>query len=144
MADFLVVPANVKASAGAVLGDGIALVEINIGDAVYEDSAYDGKVGLADSNAALPYCMFAGISLVHVYAGGPVRYVKSDPDFSHGLTLSTGAAVTANLIAILSANAGKLAPSADLAATWKLEVISFILSATKMNLQPSRTGIATP
>ena len=133
MADLVLTPANVSASALAVRISGIAGVAITAGQTVYEDvvdlDAFSRpKIKLYDANAAITTAMLGsvrGVAENTAGVGQPVSVVISDPSFTHGL-----AGVTKGDVLIASATAGGIAPVADLASGWRPAVVMIATSAT--------------
>lgn len=139
MADKVITPANVLASAGAKTDSGIANIGVDIeaGDLVAVNDPY-GTIILFDANAAYPASNLAGVALNKARAGQPVTYATSDPDFTPGFT----GAVNETIIG--SGTPGQMCPNADNTVGWYKTVLGVMTSATKMNLSPIRSGVATP
>ncbi len=133
MADLVLTPANVAASALAVRISGFAGAAITAGQTVYEDvvdlDAFSRpKFKLYDANAAITTAMLGsvrGIAENTAGVGQALSVVIADPAFTHGLT-----GVTKGDVLIASATAGGIAPVADLASGWRPAVVMIATSAT--------------
>lgn len=89
MADLVVTPANVFASADVQREEQIAGVAITAGQAVYLDTA-SGTVKLADSDGTDPQWRFRGIALNGASVNQPVFIAVADPNFTPGFTAVAG------------------------------------------------------
>jgi hypothetical protein len=123
MADYSCNSANVLQSGTAQKKTGIAGAQLNAGDVLYTDSADSNKLKLANASN-INIATVAGIAVTGAYANQSVVYVDGDDDFTHGL----GSVANGDVI-VLSPNAGKLAPVADLS-TGKLPVILMVAKST--------------
>jgi hypothetical protein len=138
MADFVITPANVLASAQAQITTGTtgATVTITAGQSLAVQA--DGKMGLYKANGAAPLNVFAGIALHGSLAGQPIVYVKSDPSFQPGATFTAiGDAVLGS-----GNTSGGICPDADKATGWFVTELGRTTSLTLMKLQPVVTGVA--
>lgn len=119
-------------SQGALYANGIAGEVITIGQLVYESTS-DGRYYLADANVSTKWKV-SGIAANTVAAAGQaLSIVYYDPGLTVGATLSMSAPVY-----VLSATAGGIAPSADIAAGWYPVVLGVAISTTKMQFNPRR------
>lgn len=127
MADLTLTVANVLAGTNAqITRTGIAGATIAQGDVLYRDTADSNKLKLADANAASPANSVAGIALTAGSNGQPVIYVTEDDDFTVGSTLTSG------MVYVLSATAGKICQSVDLASGHTSIVLGVAKSSTKL------------
>jgi hypothetical protein len=122
--DVSITAANVVPSANAKVKRGTAGVALTAGQLVYLESATN-TLKLADANSATAEARkVAGIAINSAPVGGPVHYVWQDPALVLGGTTAKGT------IYILSANAGAIAPAADLTTGWYPHVLAVGVSAT--------------
>lgn len=135
MADLSITAANVLAGINARKRTGIAGATITAGQTVYEDTADNSKLKLADNNASAATAKCAGIALHGAANGQPLTIVEEDDDFTVGGTLSIG-------VYALSATAGGICPVADLASGNYPVVLFIAKSTTKAVLKPVRGGTA--
>ena len=131
MADLTLTSSSVLASTGARRTLHTAGATIAAGQPCYLDSAdldsnNKPKAKLADANASAATAAVEGIAINSASAGQPIYLVSEDDDFTHGL-----ATVAAGDVVVLSANAGGLAPVADIASGWRPVVLMVPTSATK-------------
>lgn len=130
-ADLSITASSFLPSANAKYANGIAGAAISAGALVYQSTA-DGRYYAADSNASLATTKVAGIAgHATTAAGQPIAIVYEDPNLTVGATLSMVAPVY-----VLSATAGGIAPSADIAAGWYPVIIGVATSTTTMNFKP--------
>lgn len=129
-ADLTITAANVVPSSSAVVAETTAGATIAAGQLLYLD-ANDldvfgrGKAKLSDADGAAALRVVHGIAINSASAGQPVKYVTHDP------ALTVGGTQTPNTILILSgANAGGVAPAADLSTGEYLVVIGVVKTAT--------------
>lgn len=104
---------------------GTAGAAVTIGQLVYLDSG-TGTYKLADANASAATAQVVGIAASAAAIGQPVIVVTADNDLTLGATLSMSAPVY-----VVSATAGGVAPSADVAAGWYPSVVIIAKSTTK-------------
>lgn len=134
MTDIVVTPANVVISVDAVINWGWAGVAINAGQALYLDSV-DGKLKLADANAATPeIAAVVGVALNGGGIGQTISYLSSG-EFNPGATLVKGTTY------ILSQNPGGIAPAADLTTGWRLSYIGYATTTALMRLNLKSTAV---
>lgn len=131
-ADVSVTAASFLPSSGALYANGIAGEAITIGQLVYESTA-DGRYYLADANVATKWQVAGIASATAAAAGQSLSIVYFDPSLTLGGTLSMSAPVY-----VLSATAGGVAPSADIAAGWYPVVLGVAISTTKIQFNPRR------
>lgn len=123
-ADVSITAANVAPSSSAVLKRGVAGAAITSGQLLYLEAATN-TLKLADCNSATAEArVVAGIAINSVASGGPLHYVVSDPALTLG---GTSAKAT---IYVLSANAGGIAPAADITTGWYPHIVAVGVSAT--------------
>ena len=125
MADLSITAANVLASGSAITVRGVAGATIARGQAVYLDSA-DSKYKLADTNSATAAVRnVVGIALCDAANNQPIVICTEDADFTPGATLTAGERY------YLSATAGGIMPSGDLASGDYPAFLFVATSATK-------------
>lgn len=135
MADIVVTAANVAHGANALIKVGTAGATITAGQPVYLDSA-TGKYKLADNNLSAAAANAIGIALNGCSDGQPIQVVYDDDDFTPGATLTLGT------IYVLSATAGGIAPSADLASGNYMAILFVPKSTSKAVLKLLKSGVA--
>lgn len=136
MADFVVVPANVLASAKSSRTTGIAGAAIAAGDVLAKDT--DNTMKEHDANGVAPLNVVAGIALHTSAVGQPITYVTADQAFTPGFALTVAQAV------IASATPGKMCPDSDKASGWFVTELGRAISTTQMRLAISPVGVAIP
>lgn len=109
MADTAVTAANVITSNKAILEYGVYGATITAGQPVYRDPDDGNKIKPAKANGGGNQPKAFGVSVNGGAAGQPATVCVIDPKFRPGY------AVAAGDIAIVSANAGRFCPAADLA-----------------------------
>jgi hypothetical protein len=109
MSDLTITATAILAGTDADFFQGLAGETITAGQSVYLDSLTN-RVRLADANASLATAAAIGISLHGATAGQPIRVQTGG-----SITLGVG---TLALIYVVSATAGGIAPSADIASGW--------------------------
>lgn len=126
-ADLSITAANVVPGARAkfVGGNTIAGATITAGQLLYLDSTA-GTFKLADANASATTANVVGYAANSASAGQYIGVVMEDDDFTPGGTLSMTTGVY-----VLSATAGGIAPSADLATGHYPAVVLIAKSTTK-------------
>jgi hypothetical protein len=138
MADFVVTPANVIASASAQTSTGTTGtgVTITAGQSLCKNA--DGTIGLYKANGAAPSNVFVGVSLHGSLAGQPITYVRIDPAFTPGFAL----AAIGDAILGSGANAGGVCPDADKVTGWFVTEIGRSISLTQIKISPIAVGVA--
>lgn len=138
MADISVTAASVAASANAVvLKQYNAGATIAAGEVVYLDA--NNKWQLMDANASATGndpSNTRGIALGGGANNQPIAVATKDSYFTPGATLTNGIAYYA------SANAGKIAPVADVGSGNYATFIGIARSTSILNLNPTAAGIA--
>lgn len=127
MADLTITPSAVKPGANADTEDVTFGATIAAGDLVYKDAADLNRCKLADGNAGAAQADIAGVALNSGSADQPGRIQRSG-DYTSGATHAGNGRVY-----VLSANPGKIADVADLAAgnftkIWAVSKSSTVLS----------------
>ena len=135
MADFAPTPANVAASAFALVQTGTAGSTITAGDSLALNA---GVVVQSDANGIGALSIVIGVALHAATIGQPIRYVTQDPSFTPGFTSTIGVTV------IASANVGKMCPDADKTSSWFVTEIGHMISTTQMKLILIPVGVAIP
>ena len=133
MADYSVTAASLQASSGAERQTQYnAGATLAIGDSVYLGASNTWIQ--TDANAASTGNGVADLRGIVESAGNSgqrISVITKDPALVLGATLVKGAVV------VLSANAGKFAPSSDLAAGWYRVVAGVAASTTVVNFNPN-------
>jgi hypothetical protein len=137
MADLTITAANVATSTGAQTSDGTAGATLTQGDVVYQDAADSNKWKRADANLSLAGSTAIGIALNAAENNQPVR-IETIGDINVGATLAVGT------VYVLSATAGKIAPSTDLVTGWFTFVIGIGKTAAIMTMVMKTAGVAVP
>ncbi len=138
MSDVSITAANVSPVTGATISTGIAGATITAGQLVYLDSA-TSTIKLADANASILTAACVGIAVNGASSGQYINYATAGD-------VNIGGTVTIAGIYVVSANAGGLAPVADLTSTWYTKVFCIGKTAsivTIVNKGPS-TLVAVP
>ncbi len=139
MADYTVTAANVLASSNAVYVTGTPIAGANLTQCqpVYQDPT-DNTWKPAKANGAAPLYKVAAVTLSAASTGQPVHLITYDPSFVPGFTIAV------HEVAIVSGNAGKLAPIADDATGWYQSVVMIGIGTNKAILNITRTDAAKP
>lgn len=135
MADISITPANVQASANAIIKSGpvAAATTIAQGQTVYITAA--NTLGLADSDGTTPAFVVAGIALSAGSPGQRINYVESDPSFTFGGTVLAG-----DVILQSDTPGGVTKTVGELEAGDVVTVLGVALTTTTMNLKPVQGG----
>lgn len=138
MADLSITAANVQQASGAQRAtDGIAGETITAGMALYQKSS-DSRWWKADSNSATTEQRAASkIALNNASAGQPISLHGEGP-------INIGGTVVVGTIYVLSATAGGIAPSTDLASGWYTQVIGIGRTTSELDVQFHSAGVAVP
>lgn len=135
MADLVITPASVVASAGAAVEHGKAGFNVGVGQVVYYDEA-TGRYLLADNNSPIPAARAPrGIALNGAFPGQPLAVITAGP-------LTVGAALTPGVAYYLSDTAGGICPVADLAAGEYPTILGIATSPTVLNVRIQSAGVA--
>lgn len=125
--DLSVTVGSVAKGSDAAVANGTAGVTITAGQAVYLEAA-TATYKLADTNSATAEVRnFAGIALHASLAGQPIQVQT-------GGSITIGATLTVGEVYVLSANAGGIAPIADLVAGHYTCIIGVATSATVLKI----------
>lgn len=139
MADIAITAANVIPSANANRNLGVAGVALAQGDVLFMDSTDANKLKKADADLSALASTVVGIAENAAAVGQYVSYITKDPQLAIGGTVAAGALV------ILSATAGKIAPSADAASGWYVTVLGVGVGSNKINFNPVvSAGVPVP
>lgn len=137
MADLSLTPGSVVSADGsAYLQTFTAGAAITAGQLVYVDAA-DGTVKLAYATSTAAIAAIKGIAVDDAASGQPC-IVKNAGDIDLGVTLTVG------VIYILSANAGAIAPSTDLASSSYLSILGVATAADNLKLNIFNSGAEKP
>lgn len=128
--DLSITASSLLPSTQAKYANGIAGAAISAGALVYESSA-DGRYYAADANVTTAVAVAGIAGHATTAAGQPMSIVYEDPALTVGATLDMAAPVY-----VLSATAGGIAPSADIAPGWYPVVVGVAISTTQMYFKP--------
>lgn len=143
MAAISLTASQILAGTGAVTTTGTLAEAVTQGQAVYVLA--NGTIGLADSNAASPANVMAGIALTAGSTGQPVVYCTGAAyDFANavgGLTLGAGASLSIGDTIWLYSTAGNLTKTAaDVASGMTSIVLGDMVTTTILNFIIVRGG----
>lgn len=127
MADLTVTAANCLTIDGTY-DVGVAGGSITAGQPLYKDTANSSVLKAADANASDLASTVCGIALHAASTGQPLRYQMTG-------TITIGATMTAGVIYCASANAGGIAPSADITTGWRTSIIGVATTTTILTLK---------
>lgn len=137
MADLTITAASVVPDDGFSYVDGVFGETVTAGQPVYK-KASDGLYYKADANGAgTEIWVVAGIALNGGAVNQPGRIMT-------GGTLTIGATVAIGTIYVLSATAGGIAPSTDLASGWKTSILGVASTVAKLAVKIINSGSAVP
>lgn len=128
MADLTITAAQVLPDSTGDSYTGTAGGTLTAGQAVYLDDTVN-TVKAADANASAATARAIGIALHAATAGQPIRVQRAGD-----VTLGTG---TAGTIYVVSANAGGIAPAADLASGHYVTVLGVGITGSKLRMPPA-------
>lgn len=135
MADLTITAANVAATQGAVTRhDCYAGATIAAGDVCYLDTAASNVAKLAQADGTALEATIKGIALNGAASGQPIALATTG-------SLNVGASLTVATVYILSANAGKICPAADLGSSSFLSVVGVATAADAMLLGIVNSGV---
>lgn len=138
MADLTITAANVVKGNGAKILSGTYGATVTAGQAVYADPADNGRFKPADSDSATAAVRTpVGIALNSGSTGQPA-------DIQTEGRISIGGTVVVGTIYVLSATAGGIAPAADLVTGDYVSVLGIGVSASQIDLNIHRSGVAVP
>lgn len=129
-ADLSITASSFLPSANAKYANGLCGAAISAGALVYQSTA-DGRYYAADANVSTAYKVAGIAGHATTAAGQPIAVIYEDPELTVGATLSMSVPVY-----VLSATAGGIAPSADIAAGWYPVIVGVSISTTKMYFKP--------
>lgn len=131
MADLAITAANVTTSSTSIT-TGTAGAAVTAGQAVYQNS--DGKYYLAQCDGTSAEATVFGIALCNAAAGQPLT-VQTGGDITIGATVAKGTTY------VVSANAGGIAPQADLVSTNYLSYIGYGKTTSVLTINKTNTGV---
>lgn len=135
MADLSIVAADVvQAATGVTAVSKIAGAAVAAGEPCYLDVADSNKAKPADANASLPTATVAGIALNSAAANQPVQLMTEGE-------LTVSAVLTVGKWYVLSANAGKICPVADLASGHYSTLIGYAKTTSILVLKLTNSGV---
>lgn len=126
-ADVTITATDVLAGTDATFATGTAGGTITAGQPVYIDTSDSNKIKAADANASDLASTVAGISLHAATSGQPIKYQT-------GGNITLSAVLTLAKVFVLSANAGGIAPVADLTTGWRTSILGVALSTSSLKL----------
>ena len=134
MADLTITAADVKKTDSTLIAEGIAGGTVTAGQPVYKDSTASNKLKAADADV-LASAAAVGIALHGASADQPLKYA-----IGGNLTLSN--VMTAGAVYVVSANAGGIAPVADLGSGDYVTLLGIATSTTNLKLSISVSATA--
>lgn len=137
MADVVVTAAEVLPDASTQIIDVIFGATVTAGQTIYLDAADGNKAKLADANASAAAAATKGIAMNGGAAGQPGKMAIAG-------TLDPGFTVGVGSIYVQSANAGAIAPVADLASGHFVTVLGVGITASQLALIMKNAGVAVP
>ena len=137
MADITVTAANVVSGSDAIKKQGVAGASITAGQPLYIDTANNNVLKLADANASLLTSTVDGIALHAAATGQPITYQS-------GGLITIGATVAVGTVYVVSATAGGIAPSADLATGMYTAILGVATTSGILQLRINNSGVAVP
>ena len=138
MADLAPTAASVVAEDGAVTkSEHIAGATIAAGDWLYMDTANSNVMKLAQADGTALEATVYGMALNSASTGQPVLVARAgDVDF--------GCTITVAAVYILSVNAGKIAPVADLVSSSYLSIVGYGTAADNLTIAIQNSGVEKP
>lgn len=138
MADLSITAASVTADVGAVsVYYGTAGATIAAGDVVYIDTGASNVLKLAQADGTALEATVKGIAMCGGATGQPIVVAT-------GGDIDVGATLTVATIYVLSATAGKLCPSADIASSSYMSMIGLATAADNLKLVITNSGVEKP
>lgn len=134
MSDLIITASAVVEGLAATVASGVAAVSINAGQSIFLDASNLNKVTLADANLSLAAASCRGIALGNAVAGQRVSYITSGP-------VTLGAVLTQGKVYVLSANAGGIAPVADLSSGMYSTILGVASSTSMLQVGIVASGI---
>jgi hypothetical protein len=142
MADLVITASQIlpgTEAEGARFAQGLAGAAITAGKVLYKDSAA-GTYKLADNNdTSSALAVAVGVALHAAEIGQPIRMQTDGP-----MTIGAGAAPAAGTIYVLSATAGGIAPSADLATGNRATILGVGMASNRVMLRIHVSGQTKP
>lgn len=133
MSDVSITAANVSLVSGSV-ATGTAGASITAGQSIYINGS--NQVVLAEANGTVAQAAATGVALNSAASGQPVTYAVN------GATVNIGGTVAVGTIYVVSAaNAGGIAPWADLTTTEYVTVLGVASTTGKIVLNINATGV---
>lgn len=138
MADLTITAANVIKGSTAKVQQGIYGATVTAGQTVYADAADNGRFKPADADSATAAARAtAGIALNSGSAGQPA-------DIQTEGLITIGATVAVGTIYVQSPTPGGIMPAADLVTDDYVTVLGVGISASQIDLNIQRSGVAVP
>lgn len=139
MADVTITVTAVTVTAGTPIERGIAGATITAGMPLYKDANANGVLkGAIITSAAT--AAIAGYALNGGAINQQINYVPAGAGVGTIVTMNTG--LTKGVVYVVSANAGGLAPLADLASGHYMTVVGIATSTSTLQLIMQATGTA--
>lgn len=134
MADLTITAASVVPAVGATIEKGYSAgATITAGQAVYLSSSSVWQ--LCDANTSATTAAVGGIALHGASSGQPLAVITRGG-------VNVGATLTVGEIYIPSGTAGGIAPVADLTAGWFTAILGIATTASNLDVQLHRGGVA--
>lgn len=135
MTDLSITASQVLPDANGNSATGLAGASITAGQVVYLDSA-SSTYKLFDANDTGANAVSPGIALNGASAGQPIKV-----QLTGTITLGAGAGPTLGLVYVASANAGGIAPSADIASNWRTTILGVGGTSNTLVLAIANSGM---
>jgi len=136
MADITITAANVRPYSGATTKTVTAGATVTAGDAVYKDTSDSNEYKRCDSTVAAS-TVIGGIAITNAGDGEPL-IIQTAGDCNVGGTVVVG------MVFVVSTNAGKLAPLADVASGEYVSIIGYGITSSKLRMDFQTSGVAKP
>lgn len=138
MADLAPTAASVVAADEAVVkSEHVAGASLAAGDWVYMDTANNNVMKLAQADGTALEATVYGMCLNTAAIGQPVLVAR-------GGNVDFGCTITVAAVYILSVNAGKIAPVADLASSSYLSIVGYGTAADNLAIAIQNSGVEKP
>ena len=138
MADLSITAGSVVAADGAVSKqEYVAGATITAGQLVYVDTANSNVLKLAQADGTALEATVKGIAMCSGSAGQPITVAT-------GGDIDIGASLTVATIYVLSATAGKICPSADIASSSYMSLVGLATAADNLKLVITNSGVEKP
>lgn len=135
MSNLAITAASVTRGTGGTSATDICGATVTAGQAVYKDAS--NLMQLADADVNAIKAAVTGIALHASLSGQPLTYQTGGP-------INIGATVAVGTVYVLSATAGGICPSTDLATGMYTSIIGIGTSATQITMGINNSGVQVP